>query len=79
MLESRRMSEPLRIPDDKRAGSGRGSLFDTPREHPWSFWTIVIVIVVLNGWYDYYHPRGILFDIVLIVIWAVSAHKSRNK
>jgi len=35
MLESRPMSDPLSIPDEKRAGSGHASLFDPLREHPW--------------------------------------------
>ncbi len=70
VLESRPMSDPLSIPDEKRAGSGHSSLFDPLREHPWSFWIIVVVAVVLNGWFDYYHPLGILFDTIIVIIWA---------
>jgi hypothetical protein len=72
MLESCVMSDPLSIPDDKRAGSGRVSLFDTP-ERSWPFWIIVVVAVVLNGWFDYYHPLGILFDIIIVIIWVAKA------
>jgi len=33
------------------------------------------VLVLLNVWYDYYHPLGIIFDFVLAVgllIWYLS-------
>ena len=52
MLELRPMSDPLSIPDDKRAGSGRVSLFDTP-DRSWFAWGIVVTVVILNVWYDY--------------------------
>ena len=78
MLESHSMSDPLSIPDEKRAGSGHTSLFDRP-ERPWSFWVIVVVVVVLNGWFDYYHPLGILFDVIVVVIWAAKSDvRSQN-
>jgi len=63
MLEFRPMSDPLSIPDDKKVGSAR-------REHSCSFWIGVAVLVILNGWFDYYHPLGILFDIIIVIIWA---------
>ena len=79
MLELRPMSDPLSIPDDKRAGSGRVSLFDTP-DRSWLVWTILVVAVILNVWYDYHHPLGILFDIAILITWAVrSALKHRNE
>jgi hypothetical protein len=75
MLEFRPMSDPLSIPDDKRAGTARRRrLSDARREQPWSFWIIVAVIVVLNGWFDYYHPRGILFDVIFLMIWAAKSN-----
>ncbi len=45
MVESPEMSDPLSIPDDKRAGSGRVSLFDGP-ERSWLVW---VVVVMFNG------------------------------
>jgi hypothetical protein len=31
--------------------------------------TMVVVIAIgLNVWYDYYHPLGIVFDLVVVVI-----------
>lgn len=66
------MEDPLRIPDDKREGGGLSSLFERP-ERGWSFWIIVAVVVALNCWFDYYHPLGILFDIIIVIIWAVKS------
>ena len=67
-----RMSDPLSFPYNKRAG-GRVSLFDRS-ERPWTFWTMVAILIGLNGWFDYYHPLGLLFDIIiviaLVVVWA---------
>jgi hypothetical protein len=51
--------------------STQSSLSDKRREHPWPFWTIVAVLVILNGWFDYYHPLGILFDVIILIIWAI--------
>ena len=43
-------------------------------------WTILVVAVILNVWYDYHHPLGILFDIAILITWAVrSALKHRNE
>ena len=80
MLEFRPMNDPLSIPDDKRAGGGDTSLFDWPPQHSWSFWIIVVVGVVLNGWFDYHHPLGILFDIIFVIILVVKSDMwSRNE
>ena len=60
--------------------STQRSLSDKRREHPWSFWTIVVVLVILNGWWDYYHPLGILFDVIIVIIWAVRSDiRSRHE
>jgi hypothetical protein len=69
MLELARMSDPLSIPDDKRA-DGRISLFDPPGRR-WPLWIIIAIIVGLNLWFDYYHPLGRLFDIIVVVIGLV--------
>jgi hypothetical protein len=37
-----------------------------------AFWVIVAVLLLLNILYDYYHPLGIVFDVVaaiLLLIW----------
>jgi hypothetical protein len=30
-------------------------------------WVLVTLLILLNVWYDYYHPLGIMFDVVLAV------------
>ena len=35
-------------------------------------WVIVGMLMLLNIWYDYYHPLGIMFDViggVVLLIW----------
>jgi hypothetical protein len=29
---------------------------------------MVGVLLLLNVWYDYYHPLGIIFDVILAVV-----------
>ena len=44
-----------------------------------AFWVIVVVLLALNVWYDYYHPLGIMFDVVLgvgLLIWYLSKSKA---
>jgi hypothetical protein len=38
-------------------------------------WVIAVVLILLNIWYDYYHPLGILFDFigaVALLVWYLS-------
>jgi len=33
---------------------------------------MVMVLILLNIWYDYYHPLGVVFDViaaVVLLIW----------
>jgi len=32
---------------------------------------IIAVIVGLNVWYDYYHPLGLIFDAIILIVLAV--------
>jgi hypothetical protein len=53
--------EPMGIPPSDRLA----------RRSP-AFWVIVVVLGALNVWYDYYHPLGIVFDVVgavVVLIW----------
>ncbi len=67
------MSEQVREPMETRTPpSGR-----LARRSP-AFWVIVVVVLALNIWYDYYHPLGIVFDVVLAVvllIWYLNKSK----
>jgi hypothetical protein len=67
------MSDPLSIPEQKRGSGGLFGLFERP-DRGWSFWIVIVVLVALNCWFDYYHPFGILFDIIVLIVWAVGSH-----
>ena len=32
---------------------------------------IIAAIVGLNVWYDYYHPLGLIFDAIILIVLAV--------
>jgi hypothetical protein len=29
-------------------------------------WVILGLVLLLNVWIDYYHPRGVIFDVIII-------------
>jgi len=33
-----------------------------------TFSVIVVIVVALNIWFDYYHPRGIIVDVIFVVV-----------
>ena len=35
------------------------------------FWIFLAFLVVLNIWFDYYHPLGITFDIIAVAVLAL--------
>ena len=69
------VSDPPSIPDDKRAGRGLGRVFDWAPKHSWYFWMVVVAAVVLFVWFNYYHPTGMLFEIILIIMWAAISYR----
>jgi hypothetical protein len=72
------VSDPLSIRDNKRGSGVLSGLFESP-DRGWSFWIIVALLVALNCWFDYYHPTGILFDIFILIIWAVRSDARSGK
>ena len=72
------MDDPLKIPDDKRGSGGLVGLFERS-DRGWQVWIILATLVALNGWFDYYHPRGILLDVIIVIIWAVRSHARPRK
>ena len=40
---------------------------DQLKRHSLSFWVIVGALIFVNLWYDYYHPLGIIIDIIIAV------------
>jgi len=45
------------------------------RERSPGLWVIVAGVVILNLWYDYYHPLGIIFDVIIGTIILVAYAK----
>jgi hypothetical protein len=46
--------------------------FDRFRRRSPAFCVMVVVLILLNIWYDYYHPLGVVFDViaaVVLLIW----------
>ncbi len=42
------------------------------------FWVLIAAVVLLNSWYDYYHPLGIIFDVIIAAFLLVAyLNKSR--
>ena len=40
--------------------------FDRIRKRPAILW-VLIPIVALNVWFDYYHPGGIVLDVIFVL------------
>ena len=38
-------------------------------------WVIIGGVVLLNVWYDYYHPLGIIFDVIIGIVFLVASAK----
>jgi hypothetical protein len=36
------------------------------KEHPAALW-VFIPLVALNIWFDYYHPLGIVLDVIIVL------------
>jgi hypothetical protein len=49
---------------------------DPLRRRSPAFWVFVVVLVLLNIWYDYYNPRGIVFDVIAVVLLIRYLNKS---
>ena len=43
------------------------SFIDRLREHPSVLW-VLIPLIALNIWFDYYHPGAIVLDIVILLV-----------
>jgi hypothetical protein len=46
---------------------------ETPRSNRFEpsrgVWVLIAAVVLINVWYDYYHPLGIIFDVIIAVIF----------
>lgn len=58
-----------------------GNFFDQVvrqvRGNPTSFSILLVILVALDVWWDYYHPGGFVLDVVLLFVLFKSYLKSR--
>jgi hypothetical protein len=50
------------------------SLGDRLRKHPAALW-VLAPVVALNIWFDYYHPGGILIDIIIVLVLVLRSRR----
>jgi hypothetical protein len=53
------------------------SFVDRLRQNPKILW-VLIPAIVLNLWFDYYHPLGILIDIIIALVLLFNYLDSRR-
>ena len=61
---------PSNSPAGRTAAVPVAKPIQTPSSHRpsrRSFWVFVVVLVLANIWYDFYHPLGLIFDVVLVL------------
>jgi hypothetical protein len=52
--------------------------FDRLRKHPAMLW-VFIPIVALNIGFDYYHPRGIVLDVIIVLVLLIKYDSGQDK
>jgi hypothetical protein len=52
--------------------------FDRLRKHPVMLW-VFIPIVALNIWFDYYHPGGIVLDVIIVLALLIKYDSGPDK
>jgi hypothetical protein len=50
------------------------SISDRLREHPAALW-VLVPLVALNIWLDYYHPGAIVLDIVIVLVLVLRSQR----
>jgi hypothetical protein len=53
------------------------AFFDRLRERPAVLW-VFIPLVALNIWFDFYHPGGLVLDVVIMLAFFVIYLKSQD-
>jgi hypothetical protein len=60
------------------APTERGSFFDRLKSRSPMFWLFVALMLVLNGLYDYYNPRGIVIDVIAAIVLIIAYIRYRT-
>jgi hypothetical protein len=76
----RETSMKLRIfrEGDKRREQGLNTFLDLFKRRSPVFWLIILPLVLLDIWYDCYHPGGIVFDVIGAMVLFVLYRKFRH-
>jgi|HubBroStandDraft_6_1064221.scaffolds.fasta_scaffold90848_2 hypothetical protein len=48
------------------------SFFDRLKGRSPVFRAFLALLLALNFWFDYHHPRGIIFDVVILIVLAIA-------
>jgi hypothetical protein len=51
------------------------SFFDRCRNRSPMFWLFIALLLSLNGLYDYYNPRGIVSDVIVVIVSTTSRRR----
>lgn len=52
------------------------------KRHPHGFWFVVSLLVVLDCVFDYFYPRGIVLDLLVVIpllLWFIAGPTSQNR
>jgi hypothetical protein len=60
------------------APTERGSFFDQFRNRSPALWLFVALILVGNGLYDSYNPRGIVIDVIIAIVLIIACFRYRS-
>ena len=53
----------------------RDQYFNQPKRSP-AFWVMVVLLIAVNVWFDYYHPIGIILDFIIGMVWFLRSSSS---
>ena len=46
----------------------RDRFFDWLAKHPLVLWTLILIVVITNVWFDFRNPFWAIFDLVFLVV-----------
>jgi hypothetical protein len=46
----------------------RNRSYDWFRKHPLVLWTLILVVVIANAWFDFHNPLWAIFDGVFLLV-----------
>ena len=53
----------------------RNTFFDRLRGRSPLFWVFILLVLSLNLWFDYYHPLGFVFDVIVVLVLFIKCLK----